>query len=165
MAATGEECYYQKPILEYFDSSFDKLFDAHIEHYCSRFNKNVVPARQCGTICQGFEPLVGLPRTDQTKRDEGAAQAAKSAHIREIIQRQLQDVCDRLRESTKALAQWTEARKQRFRELDDWLRQPDMHPDVLGNDIAGLNKISPRGSPSKPAINGICRRSVRDERT
>jgi hypothetical protein len=139
VAATGEECYYQKPILDYFDSSYDLIFDAHIEHYCARFDKSVVPARQCGTVCQGFEPLVGTPRTDQ-KTDEGGAQTAKSALIRKEIQRQLQDVCDRMRESAKSHAQRTEIRERRLRELDDWLGQPDMQPGVLGNDIAAAEQ-------------------------
>jgi hypothetical protein len=140
VAATGEECYYQTPILEYFDSSYDKIFDAHVEHHCALLGKKVVPARQCGTVCPSFKPLWGMPRTDRPRADEGAAQAAKSAIIRKEIQRQLQAVCDKLRECATSLAQRTEIRKQRLRELDNWLGRPDTQLDVLGNDIAAAEQ-------------------------
>lgn len=140
MAATGEECYYQKPIHLYFDSSYDLTFDAHIEHYCGRFDKNVVPAQCCGTVCPEFKPLVGIPQADHAKADEDAAQAAKRAQVRKFILRRLYEVCDVMRESAKDLAERTAKREQRLRKLDDWLRRPDTRPEILGNDIAAAEQ-------------------------
>ncbi len=136
MAATGEECYYQKPIHQYYDNSYDLNFDASIEHYCSRLGKNVVPAKCCGTLCPEFEPLRGIPRTDRSRINDGVTQGEKNARTREHIFRQLHDACDKLRESAKSLARRAERRERKFREVDEWLSQPEVQPDVLARELA-----------------------------
>lgn len=135
MATTGEECDYQKPIRNYFDSGYDLIFDAAMVHYCTRFREEVIPARRCGTCCPEFRPLAGAIHSPQTNQATVDTVQANDTRIQAFIQRYLDEACQMIEDSTKYLLSQVETRERHWKETDAWLSQPDTQTEALDHEL------------------------------
>lgn len=135
MYATGQECYHQSPIRNYFDSNYDLLFDPAVEHRCAHYGESVVPARRCGTSCPGFQPLSRIahvpPPSVSTARDA----AKHETRVRGFLKRALKTVCAEIERNAAYLEQQLAVREQRWREADAWLHRDDTQPEALAREM------------------------------
>ena len=155
MAATGEECFHQKTIHYYFDSDYDLNFDAEAQHYCQRFNEMVIPAKRCGTSCPAFQPLRQTSSFARTKTAETNDELANDSRVRAFLRHQLDVICSEVERNAQYLERQFSERQRRWREMDEWLSQPDTSPEVLGNAVAASQR---RLSLALNALQRVCQR-------
>lgn len=150
MATTGEECFHQKPIRYYFDSNYDLLFDAAVEHYCTRFLMTVIPAQRCGTCCLEFRPLAGPPHAIPSNAADATAAQAHDARVRAFIRRRLHEVCKEIKGNATYLQQQIAVRERRWRQADAWLNRQDTQlysvVSYRCSSIGAFEHLSPRVS-------------------
>lgn len=139
MAATGEECFYQKPIQTYFDSSYDILFDPNVEHYCAYLDKTVIPAQCCGTSCPAFKPMYKNDTQEnqsQHRTVDTTSPSARDAHFRDFLRRHLDSICDQLWMLAVSLEQQAQKQTRRWQQRDAWLRREDTQLERLAREVA-----------------------------